>query len=245
VEDNVKYLYAVRVDLVTKGHFCKLLFSTHHKVICQVQEIIIKEELTHPENNKEPILERGKSRSNFVNNWIMEHKLLLNNALGVENGPELKFLTGVLFATSTSKLQASFLEDVIQTDSTHMSLGKYTMFSAYAGSANGKMVALGFAILFGNEDKKLEFLTKTHRIINLQTKMITTDQDKGGIASINEFAPEANLFHCSFHCQQNILKRFGGVYYTTITMTTRKHFYVGINIFRIQARELFMCKGGN
>ena len=80
-EDNVKYAYAVRDHLVTKGHFCKLLFSTHREVICQVQEIIIKEELTHQENNKEPTLESGKSRSDFANNWIVEHELLLNNAL--------------------------------------------------------------------------------------------------------------------------------------------------------------------
>jgi hypothetical protein len=51
-------------------------------------------------------------------------------------------------------LQAPFLEDETQADATHMSFGQYTLFSAYARSANGKMVALGFAILFGNEDKK-------------------------------------------------------------------------------------------
>jgi hypothetical protein len=171
--------------------------------------------MTCRENRKEPTLERGKSRTDFVNDWIVEHELLLNDALGVEDSPEMKFLTGILFATSTSKLQAPFLEDVIQADAANMSFGKYTLFSAYAGSANGKMVGLGFAILFGNEDKTnwqtfWEFLTKTHGIINQRSKVIITDQDKGSIASIKEVVPKANLLHCSFHRRQNILKSFGG-----------------------------------
>ncbi len=33
-----------------------------------------------------------------------------------------------------------------------MKIGKYTLFSAYAASANGNMAPLAFAILFGNED---------------------------------------------------------------------------------------------
>ncbi len=54
------------------------------------------------ENKKEPTLERGKVRSDFVNNWIVEHKLLLNNAPGVEDGPKMKFVIGILSTMSTS-----------------------------------------------------------------------------------------------------------------------------------------------
>ncbi len=64
----------------------------------------------------------------------MAHKLLLNNALSVEDGPEMKFLIGILFATTMSKLQALFLDHVIQADAAHMSFGKCTLFLAYAGS---------------------------------------------------------------------------------------------------------------
>ncbi len=63
----MKYAYAVRDALVAKGRLCELLFvSTHHEVIFQVQEIIINEEITHQENNKEPTLERGKARKIMV-----------------------------------------------------------------------------------------------------------------------------------------------------------------------------------
>ena len=77
------------------------------------------------------------------------------------------------------------------------------------------MAALGFAILFGNEDKnnwtKLwKFIKNTHPIVNLNNKTIITDQDKGSIASIKDIILEAALFHCSFHRCQNIIKKYGG-----------------------------------
>ncbi len=89
----------------------------------------------------------------FVNDRLLRHEVALTDALGTDNCPKLKFLTGTLVAPSTSKVQAPFLQDVIQADAAHMSFGKYTLFSAYANTANMTMASLGFAILFGNEDK--------------------------------------------------------------------------------------------
>jgi hypothetical protein len=43
------------------------------------------------------------------------------NALGMDDGPEIKLLTGIFVAPSTSKVQAPFLQDVIQADAAHMS----------------------------------------------------------------------------------------------------------------------------
>ncbi len=97
-----------------------------------------------------------------------------------------------------------------------MSFGKYTLFSAYANTANMTMASLGFAIWFGNKDKHnwttfWKFIKNTHPIVNLNNKTIITNQDKGSnVATINEFIPEAALFHCSFHRCQNIIKKFGG-----------------------------------
>jgi hypothetical protein len=140
--------------------------------------------------------------------------MALTDALGMDNCPELKFLAGILVAPSTSKVQAPFLQDVIHADAAHMSFGKYTLFSAYAITANMTMASLGFAILFGNEDKHnwttfWKFIKNTYPIVNLNNKAIITNQDKGSIATINEFIPEAALFHCSFHHCQNIIKKFG------------------------------------
>ncbi len=151
----------------------------------------------------------------FVNDWLLHHEVALSDALGTDNCPELKFPTGILVAPSTSKVQAPFLQDVIQADAAHMSFGKYTLFSAYANIANMTMASLGFAILFGNKNKHnwttfWKFIKNTHPIVNLNNKTIITDQDKGSIATINEFIPKAALFHCSFHRHQNIIKKFGG-----------------------------------
>ncbi len=88
-----------------------------------------------------------------MNDWLLCHKVALTDALGMDDGPEIKFLTGILVAPSTSKVRVPFLQDVIQADAAHMSFGKYTLFSAYANTANMTMVVLGFAILFGNKDK--------------------------------------------------------------------------------------------
>ncbi len=81
--------------------------------------------------------------------------------------------------------------------------------------ANMTMAALGFAILFGNKDKNnwtkfCKFIKNTQPIVNLNNKTIITNQDKGSIALIKDIIPEAALFHCSFHCRQNIIKKYGG-----------------------------------
>jgi hypothetical protein len=133
----------------------------------------------------------------------------------MEDGPTLKFLTGIFIATSTSKLQGPFLQDVIQPDAVHMSFGKYTLFSAYANTANGTMAPLRFAMIFGNEDmtnwvRFWKLIKSVHPIINQNTKTIITDQDNGSLASIRKNVPEAGLFHCAFHRCQNIRKKFGG-----------------------------------
>ena len=214
-EDNVKYAYALRDTLIAKGHSCELLFSTRRNLIRQIRVLVLKEELDRRERSKEPTLERGQPRVDYVNKWLIDHQIQLEKSLGLEDGPEVKFLTGILMSTSTSKTVAPFLEDVIQADAAHMSFGKYTLFSAYAGSANGKMVGVGFGILFGNETYEnwktfWEFLVKTHPIVNLPSKTIITDQDKGSSRSMKEVLPEVGLFHCSFHRRQNILKKFRG-----------------------------------
>jgi hypothetical protein len=214
-EDNVKYAYALRDSLVERGHDCELMFTSRREVLRQIRAVVVKEELDRREIANEPTLERGQPRLDYINEWLRKHELELTNSLGMEDGPDLKFLTGILIATSTSKAQAPFLQDVIQADAAHMSFGKYTLFSAYAGSANQKMVGLGCGILFGNEDKNnwqtfWTFLRKSHPIINQRTKTIVTDQDKGSSSSIKEILTEVGLFHCSFHRRQNILRKFGG-----------------------------------
>jgi hypothetical protein len=184
-------------------------------VIRQLRSTVVWEELKQREKDKEPVLKRGAKTEAFVKNWLVEHDVHLTNQLGMHDGPTLKFLTGVFIATSTSKQQVSFLQEVIQADDVHMLFGKYTLFSAYANSANGAMVSLGFAILFGNEDtlnwiRFWKFIRSIHPIVNQPTKTVITDQDKRSLASIKQILSEAGLFHCAFHRRQNIKKKFRG-----------------------------------
>jgi hypothetical protein len=83
-----------------------------------------------------------------------------------------------------SKKQVPFLQEVLQADAAHMSFGKYTLYSVYSTTANGTIMALGFAMLFGNKDKESwmhfwKFIKKTHPIVNQSNFTIITNQDKG------------------------------------------------------------------
>ena len=61
---------------------------------------------------------------------------------------------GIFMSLSTSKEQVPFLQEVLQVNAAHMSFGKYTLYSVYGTNANGTISALGFALLFGNEDEQ-------------------------------------------------------------------------------------------
>jgi hypothetical protein len=96
-----------------------------------------------------------------------------------------------------------------------MSFGKYTLNSVYGTYANGTMSALGFALMFGKEDKQIwtqfwNFIKKTHPIINQSNYTIITDQDKGSLSMMEETVPLVGRFLCSFQCKQNIMKKCGG-----------------------------------
>ena len=54
------------------------------------------------------------------------------------------------------------------------------------------------------------FAKKVHPCVDVPTKTIVTDQDKGSTAAIEEQVPHAAQFHCSFHHHQNIIKKCGG-----------------------------------
>jgi hypothetical protein len=50
----------------------------------------------------------------------------------------------------------------------------------------------------------------THPIINQSNYTIITNQDKGSLLAMEDTVPLAGRFLCSFHCQQNIVKKCGG-----------------------------------
>jgi hypothetical protein len=133
----------------------------------------------------------------------------------MEDGPQFKFLMGIVIAPSTSKKQVPFLQEVIQADAAHMVFGKYTLFSACVNMVNGNMSPLGLAMLFGNNDKDnwtnfWKFIKKTHPIVDQPKKPFLIDQDKGSLLAITDIISLVGHFHCSFHRRQNIVKQCGG-----------------------------------
>ncbi len=98
-----------------------------------------------------------------------------------------------------------------------MSFGKYTPYSVYGTNTNGTMSALGFAWLFGNEDKQSwmhfwNFIKKSHPTVNQSNHTIITNQDKGSLSAMKDTVPLVGRFLCSFRCRQNIIKKCGGGY---------------------------------
>ena len=214
-DDNVRYAEGVRDAIIEMGHTCELTYATRREVLLKLRQTVIREEILRREAIKEPVLEKGEMTNSFVRKWLIDNEVELTHQLGVEDGPPQRFLSGMFLCTSISKLQVPFLQDVIQADGAHMSFGKYTLFSAYATTANGTMAPLGFAILFGNEDTAnwtqfWKFIVAQHPIINQVHKTVITDQDKGALGSICDVLPNVGHFHCSFHRRQNIKKKFGG-----------------------------------
>ncbi len=104
---------------------------------------------------------------------------------------------------------------VFQDDTANIQFGKYTLFSAYASTANAKMSPISFAILFGGKTTEnwslfWKFTVKTHPSINCPEITIISDQNMGCIAALANHVPQAHHFHCAWHWCQNIIKTCGG-----------------------------------
>ena len=213
-DDNVKYADGVVDQLRALGHEVEVVFNDRRSTLQMVSTTVLYEENMRRKKEKLPALSKAMQKL-FINKWKVLNELWLNSIFGLADGPQQRFLTGVLFATASSKSMVPLLQEVIQADGAHSSFGKYTLFSAYASTANGNMAPLAFGLLFGNEDtnnwsKFWRFVMKVHPTINSRSITILTDQDKGSIAAVASEVPDAAQFHCSFHRRQNIVKTLGG-----------------------------------
>jgi hypothetical protein len=98
-----------------------------------------------------------------------------------------------------------------------MHFGKYTLFSAYGSTVNGSMVPIAFGILFGNENKESwgkfwKFVAFHYPSLNNLLMTIITDQDKGSIAAIKEYMPNAttSIVHGIAQTMSCLHVRWGG-----------------------------------
>jgi hypothetical protein len=182
------------------GHTIEVVFTNRRETMQTVDAIVLKEEMDRQKAAKSAMSRQEKI--NYVNKQKKDNNTFLCDAFGFEDGPQFKFLTGVFISPSTSKEQFPFLQEVLQADAAYMSFGKYTLYSLCGTNANGTISALGFALLFGNEDKKSwiqfwNFINKTHLTINQSKYIIITDQDKGSLSAMEEIIPLEVWFLCS------------------------------------------------
>ena len=213
-EENVRYARGVMDHVRQLGHEVEMIFQDRQKTLQAAGLVVLHEDLLRRKKMKLPALDKA-SQLQYVNKWKAENELHLNTEFGYKDGPQFTFLTGVLFATSSSKHLVPLLQNVVQADGAHSSFGKYTLFSAYATTANGNMSPLAFGLLFGNEDtnnwsKFWKFVKQVHPCIDSPAVTILTDQDKGSIVAVGKEVKQAAQFHCSFHRRQNIIKTLGG-----------------------------------
>ena len=147
------YAEGVVSKLRRLGHHVKLLYSTRSKVVSKLGVVLIAE-VNHDQKLKSlPPLEPDK-RSELVARWRYKNAVELDKQVGLKDGPQFRFLSGILFAPLTSTSTVPLLQKVIQADAAHMCIGKYTLFSAYSASASSNMSPVALGIMFGNEDKE-------------------------------------------------------------------------------------------
>jgi hypothetical protein len=151
-EENIQYIYSCAKAIEEMGRTVDLIFTNRCKTMKTVNALILKEEMDRKKADKQSMTRQEKVE--YVNDWKNENKIFLCDALGLEDGPQYKFLMGIFISPSTSKKQVPFLQEVLQADAAHMSFRKYTLYSVYATTDNGTMSALGFAMFFGNKDKE-------------------------------------------------------------------------------------------
>ncbi len=212
-DNNILYAKGVSAELLRLGHEVEFTYSDRRATLKKTMAMVLSEEVERRLKEKESM--DKPQQKQFIKQWKVDNEVKINTVFGMEDGPQYSFLTGMLFATSSSKHMVPLLQDVIQADGAHCSYGKYTLYSAYGTTANGNMAPIAIGMLFGNEDtenwsKFWSFVKKIHPSIDGPTKTILTDQDRGSIASVANIFLHAVQFLCLFHRRQNIIKTCGG-----------------------------------
>ncbi len=105
-----------------------MIFQDQQKTIQAASTVMLHEDLLRRKKMKLPALDKA-GQLQYVNKWKAENELYLNTEFGFNDGPQFTFLTGVLFATSSSKRLVPLLQHLVQADGAHSSFGKYTLLS--------------------------------------------------------------------------------------------------------------------
>ena len=109
--DNVTYAMGVEQELKKMGHYVELIYCSRSKILSKLGHVVLAEEGYRRKLNEEAPLSPNE-RKPFLDKWKEKHAIELGNQLGLKDGPQFNFLTGILFATSTSKQNVPLLQKV-------------------------------------------------------------------------------------------------------------------------------------
>ena len=179
---NCKYFLALRDELVLRGNFVEVIFTTRIQAINRLLLVVIQEEVRRRKaagTGDHAQLGTVTGAKEFVSQWKSENNDFVNEHFGVE-GNNWRFVQGILFATSTSKTTAPWLQRVVQADAAHLRFGKYTLYSAFGITAEAQCSSIAYAIIFGNEDTASwtqfwKFAVTIHPFLNSGKYVIITD----------------------------------------------------------------------
>jgi hypothetical protein len=100
-QDNVKYANHVARKLKDMGHFVELLYCKRSTVLSKLGHVVLAEEDYRRKYDGESPLPSNE-HSTFVEKWKKQHATKLCDKLGLKDGPQFDFLTGILFAPTTT-----------------------------------------------------------------------------------------------------------------------------------------------
>ena len=211
--DNVQYAYHLKAAMDQRGHPCELILVNRGSVMSSISQVVVEDENRRRYKDGLRTRMNAQERVPFLKEWLVRNKTYLDAQMG--QGIGNKYLSGILFATSVGARVVPHLQKVIQADGCHVNFGKYTIYTAYGSDANGAMVPISFAILFGNEtvvgwSRFWQFTVAQYPFLNHPEVTIITDQDKGSINAIAQHLPNACHFFCSWHRRGNVLKQCKG-----------------------------------
>jgi hypothetical protein len=105
-EDNVQFAHGVLTELKAMEHEVFFLYTDRSQTLKNVSAVVLLEELER--KKKEKMSMSQAERRNFLSNWMTDHDIFLNKALGSEGGTAFKFLTGILLHLRPEKPRCPF-----------------------------------------------------------------------------------------------------------------------------------------
>jgi len=148
----VTYLPELVRELEAAGHDYQIITKSNASVLQKVEELVLTQHIALMKASGVKLLKQDKI--DFIKEWCKENKALLLKE-GLEKGPSDQncFVAGIFISLSTGRATVPLLQTVYQADAAHTNFGKYTLYSCYGVSSNGKTFPVCLAVVFGNEDK--------------------------------------------------------------------------------------------